>query len=99
MGYLHYGPQQVFHFEDRVLAHLRAVIVGKLILQESFVFTWNDAGIQQTIWLHPATSLYFEFENTAPHEINRGWIEALTALANGPSGLKLVPEPSSEVAS
>ena len=96
MGYLHYGPQQVFPFEDRVLAHLRAVIIGKLILQESFVFTWNDAGIQQTIWLHPTMTLYFEFEGVTPHEINRSWVETLTALANGPSGLKLVPEPHLE---
>ncbi|UOQ59760.1 hypothetical protein MUN76_11980 [Leucobacter rhizosphaerae] len=96
MGCLHTGPQQVFIFDDRVLAHLRAVIFGKLSLQESFVFTWNDSGAQRSIWMHPGMSVQFEFDSTEAHEINREWIEALTALANSAGGLRLVPESSLE---
>lgn len=96
MGCLHTGPQQVFIFEDRVLAHLRSVILGKFVLQESFVFTWNDSGVQRSIWMHPAMSLQFEFDSTVAHEINRDWLEALVGLANSAGGLKLVPESSIE---
>ena len=60
MGCMHTGPQQVFLFDDRVLAHLRSVIFSKLGLQESFVFTWNDSGAQRSIWMHPAMGLQFE---------------------------------------
>lgn len=95
---MHTGPQQVFLFDDRVLAHLRSVIFGKLALQESFVFTWNDSGAQRSIWMHPAMALQFEFDSTASHEINREWLEGLTALANSAGGLKLIPESASEAA-
>lgn len=96
MGCMHTGPQQVFLFDDRVLAHLRSVIFGKLSLQESFVFTWNDSGAQRSIWMHPAMALQFEFDSTASHDINRDWLEALIALANSAGGLKLIPESSIE---
>ena len=96
MGCMHTGPQQVFLFDDRVLAHLRSAIFSKLGLQESFVFTWNDSGAQRSIWMHPAMGLQFEFDSTASHEINRDWLDALTTLANSAGGLKLIPESSIE---
>lgn len=71
-------------------------MLGKLVLQESFVFTWNDSGSQRSIWMHPAMSLQFEFDSTSSHDINREWIEALAALANSAGGLKLIPESSIE---
>lgn len=92
MGSLHYGSNQVFLFEDRVLAHLRSVILGKLVLQESFAFTWNDSGAQRSLWMHPGLMLQFEFDSADSYEINRSWIEALAATANSPGGLRLVPE-------
>lgn len=94
MGSLHYGSNQVFLFQDRVLAHLRSVIIGKLVLQESFAFTWNDAGVQRSVWMHPGLALQFQFDSIEPQDINRGWLEALSATANSPGGLKLVPEPA-----
>jgi hypothetical protein len=75
------------------------VILGKLVLQESFAFTWNDSEtqqnthIQRSIWIHPGLTLQFEFGSTGPQEINRAWLEALTTTANSAGGLKLVPEP------
>lgn len=93
MGTLLYGPGESFPFDDRALAHLRNVIVNKLVRQESFLFTWNDHQTQRSIWLHPASSLEFSFESVEVQMINRAWIEELTALANGPAGLHLTPEP------
>ena len=93
MGKLYYGPQTVFEFRDRTLIHLRSVIVGKLVRQESFVFSWVDAGQQRSIWMHPAMHLVFEFDAEGEHELNRAWLETLAELANAPAGLRLVPEP------
>ncbi|RGE23254.1 hypothetical protein [Leucobacter sp. wl10] len=93
MGYLHYGPSQIFRFDDRALAHLRTVIMTKLLQQESLLFTWNDAGIQRSIWLQPSVPLQFEFEAAETPAINRAWLEELTAVANAPAGLRLLPEP------
>ncbi|MGO1537838.1 MAG: DUF7882 family protein [Leucobacter sp.] len=96
MGSLHVGPSQIYRFEDRLLAHLRSVIIGKLLQQESFLFTWDDASIQRSVWIHPASPLEFEFDNTERIPLNRTWVNALMSLANGPSGLHLVEEPPGE---
>ncbi|MBK0417427.1 ATP-dependent DNA ligase [Leucobacter sp. CSA1] len=94
MGYLHYCQQQIYRFDDRTLAHLRTVISNKLLQQESFVFTWNDTGLQRTIWLHPSMSIVFEFESAVTPDLNREWLQALGSLANSPTGLRLVDEPA-----
>lgn len=93
MGYLYYTPQQVFRFDDNLLTHLRTVIISKFLQQESFIFTWSDEGLQRSIWLHPTMPVSFEFEANDVPPINQEWINELLALANGPSGLRLVPDP------
>ena len=94
MGNLYYAHQQVFGFDDRTLAHLRTVILGKFTMQESLVFTWNDLGQQRSLWLHPSQTLHFEFDSRVTPELNREWVEALTTLANSPAGLRLLDEPT-----
>lgn len=92
MGYLHYGHGERFEFEDRLLAHLRTVILGKFVLRESMVFTWVDFGQQRSIWLHPSFPLQFEFNSEATPELNPEWLERLTMLASSPSGLRVIEE-------
>lgn len=93
MGYLHYGADERFQFEDRILTHLRTVILGKLNLHESLVFTWSAGGKQHSIWLHPAVQLRFEFDSDSTPELNPAWVELLQGLANSPAGLRLISEP------
>jgi len=94
MGYLHYGSGHRFEFDDHLLAHLRSVILSKLLLQESFVFTWVDFGEQRSIWLHPSLPLQFEFDRQTTPELDREWLEHLSLLANSPGGLRLTAEES-----
>lgn len=96
MGCLHYGENYRFEFDDRLLAHLRTVILGKFVLQESLVFTWTDFGQQRSIWLHPSLPLQFEFEQKTVPDVNPEWIERLTLLASSPGGLRLVEEHAGE---
>lgn len=93
MGYLYYTPQQVFRFDDDLLTQLRTVITTKFLQQECFIFTWNDEGLQRSIWLHPASPVSFEFDSTDVPPADREWVNRLLALANGPGGLRLLPEP------
>lgn len=93
MGQLHYGGIETFRFNDRALTHLRTVILGKLNLQESLVFTWIADGKQHSVWLHPAVPIHFEFDGEETPELNPAWVEQLLVLANSPSGLRLVAEP------
>lgn len=85
-------------FDDRLLAHLRAVMTAKLRRGESFLFTWTDDtrghDVTQSLWMHPAVGMQFVFEGTQPQPLNRAWLEALAASANSASGLTTVPEPA-----
>jgi hypothetical protein len=97
VGKLTYNASLVIDFDDRTLAHLQIVITAKLRRRESFIFSWkDDADIgdgRTTIWLDPTISLVYKFLGGRPPQINKAWIEALTATANSPGGLHLVKEP------
>lgn len=94
MGILQYGESTSFDFDDRTLTHLRTVILGKLQLHESFTFTWSDHDQQRSIWVHPGALLQFTFERKETPELNPHWVQQLQALANSPTGLRLVEEPA-----
>jgi len=99
MGKFIYGDAVRADFDDRLLAHLRAVISTKLRRQEAFCFTWaNDASLgggRTAIWLHPGAQLVFAFSDRPPR-LNRSWLERLMVQANSPAGLMVVPEPVEE---
>ncbi|HEY9307539.1 MAG TPA: ATP-dependent DNA ligase [Microbacterium sp.] len=97
MGTLTYDSRVTASFDDRILAHLQAVIWAKLRRGEAFPFTWTDpmrSGLGRTsIWLSPNVTLTFEYFGGRQPRLNPAWVEALTKAANSPAGLTLVPEP------
>jgi len=92
---MHYGDSAIFQFNDRLLTHLRTIILAKFALQESLALTWHDSDQQRTVWLHPSIPLHFEFSGSETPELNHAWLEQLMALANSPGGLRCVAEPES----
>jgi hypothetical protein len=100
MGKLIYNVNTSTEIDDRALAHLQIVIVGKLRRQESFAFSWKNPASEgdgrSTIWLAPQLALHFRYSGGRPPAINRQWVEALLASANSPAGLHLLPEPLDE---
>ncbi len=97
MGVLYYGADgSELEFDDRLLAHLKVVIVGKLRRRESFTLSWELEHAQgsgrETIWLDPSIALRFRFFGGRPPQLNRAWIDALTRTANK-GDMRLVPEP------
>lgn len=84
-------------FDDRVLAHLHAVIGTKLRRGESFYFTWKDdvsiGDGRTSIWLHPRSTIVYKFYGSRRPALNRAWVDALMTTANSGSGLYVVPEP------
>jgi hypothetical protein len=102
VGKFIYGtPAISVEFDDRVLAHLKLVIVAKLRRNESFTFSWeystNQGSGHSSIWLHPAIALQFDFYGKKDPTLNREWLEELVQLANTPAGLRIVPEPTSPI--
>jgi hypothetical protein len=99
MGQFIYGnPSVAVDFDDRVLAHLKVVVLAKVRRGESFTFSWEYTAAagsgHSSIWIHPTIPLQFNFLGNREPRLNRAWVEELMQLANTPAGLRLTPEPS-----
>lgn len=98
MGYLLYGrPAEEIEIDDRLLAHVKIVIITKLRRGQAFAFSFEhdidgDDG-RSTIWVHPSIALHFKFDESLQPDINRSWLEVLMTAANSGDGLRLIPEP------
>ena len=100
MGKFIYGATAVsVDIEDRVLAHLRMVIMTKLRRNESFMFDIDVGGGngRRTFWIHPSVPIQFHFFGSRPPRINREWVEEMIRLASSTTGLTIPPEPKESV--
>lgn len=97
MGTFYYGSRGELDIEDRLLSHLKIVMLSKLRRQESFAFTWsldvNHGSGRGTVWISPGIELEFRFSGNRPPAINRAWIQELTHTAER-GELTIIPEPS-----
>jgi len=97
MGKFIYDGNIKVDFEDRLLAHLQAVIMAKVRRGESFPFTWKDdistGGGRTTVYIHPHVSLVFKFHGSRTPQLSTAWLHALTYNANSGRGLYVVTEP------
>lgn len=80
-------------FDDRLLAHMRSVIIMKLRREEKFVLNWEADGTRFTLWLHSALELQFRIGGAISTGLNRDWIEVMNRAANSADGLFPIPEP------
>lgn len=97
MGKFIYDSNIKVDFEDRLLAHLQAVIMAKVRRGESFPFTWKDdistGGGRTTVYIHPNVSLVFKYHGSRSPQLSSAWLHALTYNANSGRGLYVIPEP------
>jgi len=93
--FIYADPASSFDIDDRLLAHLRIVVMNKLRRNEPFMFHLDRAdGLgPKSVWIHPAVPMVFHFYGSRQPAINRAWVEELMAEASGPNGLTLLPEP------
>jgi hypothetical protein len=98
MGTLLYGSGNLrVEFDDRVLAHIQAVVGVKVHRNERFFLSWFDTQAvgdgRSAAWIAPEIPLAFRFTTTAQHRLNRPWIEAMIVAAGSGAGLVLTQEP------
>lgn len=97
MGKFIYEGDVKVDFEDRLLAHLQAVIMAKVRRGESFPFTWKDdislGGGRTTVYIHPHVSMVFKYHGSRNPQLSTSWLHALTYNANSGRGLYVIPEP------
>ena len=96
MGTLFSGDHAI-EVDDRVLAHVKVVLVTKLRRGESFTLSWvhgeGEPVGRTTVWMHPAIPLRFEFGEAQPPVLSRAWIEQMLRTANSTGGVQLTAEP------
>ena len=98
MGTMYYGDARYpIHIEDRALAHLRIVVLTKFRRHESFAFSWtktsHDGSGHGCVWMHPGLTIHFEFLGSKEPDINRAWLEEMSASASRNLGLEIGEEP------
>jgi hypothetical protein len=98
MGKFIYGtPSIAVDFDDRVLAHLKVVIMAKIRRGESLMFSWEYTAAHgsghSSVWINPGIPMQFDFLGSREPRLNRAWIDELVQLSNTPSGLRVLPEP------
>jgi hypothetical protein len=99
MGKILYGGQGIeIEMDDRVMAHLQAVIASKLRRGEGFFLNWKDdlavGDGHSAAWIAPDIPLFFKYYGSRSIELNRQWLEIMTMGANSNGGLQLGDEPS-----
>jgi hypothetical protein len=99
MGTFIYGtPSIAVEFDDRVLAHLKVVMLSKVRRGESFMFSWEFTAAagsgHSSIWINPSIPLQFNFRGSREPRLNRAWVEELVRLSNTPGGLRVTGEPA-----
>ena len=103
MGTLKYGSAD-YEVDDRVLAHLRVVIVQKLRRRESFLLSWDhhaaNGGGRTSLWLTDGVVLGFIFFGSRQATLDREWLDRMMAASHSVMGLNLedVPEVPSSAA-
>ncbi|WP_445727685.1 DUF7882 family protein [Herbiconiux moechotypicola] len=92
-----YGPgSSEIEMDDRLLAHLRIVMLTKMRNHEPFSLSWrvdpSQGSGRETLWVHPSIALRFRFYGSRPPVINRAWLELMVEAANR-GDLRIMPEP------
>lgn len=99
MGYLVSGGSE-YAFDDRTLAHLKAVIGRKLRRQESFFLSWTkpaeEGGGRVSLWLSPSSSMAFLFSGSRPPALNETWLKVLSLTSQTARGLIAMNEKEAE---
>ena len=79
--------------EDRLLAHVQAVIISKVRRNEGFVLNWTEAPAEgsgrRSIWIHPYLELVFEYNGSKRPELDPKQAEEMMGRAGTTAGLDL----------
>ncbi|PJJ65077.1 hypothetical protein [Compostimonas suwonensis] len=97
MGVLVYNGEQ-FAFDDRLLSHLKLVMVQKMRRDEGFLLSWSysleQGSGRSSIWIHGGANLHFRFDGSRPATLNKEWMDRMIIATHTTGGLVLeaVPE-------
>ena len=91
MGRLIYRDRASFAIDDRILAHLRIVVMNKLRRNEGFMLQLpvNEGVRQASLWIHASNALVMQFYGGREPAIDRHLVDQMMHDASGADGLTL----------
>ena len=91
MGRLIYRDRASFDIDDRILAHLRIVVMNKLRRNEGFMLQVpvNEGVRQASLWIHASNALVMQFYGGREPAIDRALVDQMMRDASGADGLTL----------
>jgi hypothetical protein len=96
VGYFIYDNNHEVAFDDRMLAHLQAVIIDKFRRNEKFAMNLVDGRRFITVWMTPRSPVQFVYEGSRPLRLNPGWVDLLSDTSAMTGTLRLLAEPAEE---
>ena len=97
MGTLYYGASRsAVRIDDRILAHLKVLIVSKMRRNEPFLISWTEpAGNghgRSSIWIHPYLDMVFRFDGNRAPDLDRAMLDQMSNDALNPTGVHIDAE-------
>jgi hypothetical protein len=91
VGRLIYRDRATFDIDDRLLAHLRIVVMNKLRRNEGFMLQVpvNEGVRQASLWIHASNALVLQFYGGREPAIDRELVDQMMHEASGADGLTL----------
>lgn len=94
VGTLFYGSDRLpIRIDDRVLAHLKAVVTAKMRRGEGFLISWTDSADvghgRSSVWVHPACDLHYKFDGGTAPKLDPAVLEEMNVQSIQPRGIEL----------
>ena len=94
MGTLFYGAARLpIRIDDRILAHLKAVVTAKMRRGEGFLLSWSDSAEvghgRSSVWVYPACDLHYKFDDGAPPKLDPVLLEEMNVESIQARGIEL----------
>lgn len=94
MGTLFYGGDRTpVRIDDRILAHLRAVVTAKIRRGEGLLLSWTDSITigdgRSSVWIHPACDLHYKFDGSQPAKLDPKLLEQLDVESIQARGIEI----------
>lgn len=98
MGALYYGTDsEPIEIPDRLLAHIKVVVISKLRRSERFTLSWaspsGSGGGRATLWLDPSIPLRFVFDSAEAEALDPVLLHELAHQASSVRGLVIELDP------
>jgi len=94
VGTLFYGSSRLpIRIDDRILAHLKAVVTAKMRRGEGFLISWTDSAEvghgRSSVWVHPNCDMHYKFDGGTPPKLDSALLDEMNVESIQARGIEL----------